>query len=735
MNKIRKLLNLPKAEISFRIREKLFAKFEHIQHVFNSDQLTPNSFNTKILNLDQIDIAHALMDNHQFPDRDLFFTEVYNKENRKERILKCGNAWRDEAEKILSEKLTLLGHEYQMPSNDTWHKDPKESGSWPKTFYTKVKNEEKIKSYDIKYIWELNRLQFLIVLAKAYWLTKDERYAQKIVSITTSWIANNRYNSGVNWTSSLELAVRALAWIWTFFLCRNSRHFTTDFQLLLFKSLFEHGKYIERHLSVYSSPYNHLIGEVAALHVIGALFSHLYDDAKRWERKAWGILVDQVEQQFHLDGLTIEQATFYHHFTLGFYLQSVMLRKINSKEVPAKVLTRLEKATEFAMYMTKPDGTLPMIGDIDNARSLYFSGLHTWDFCGFLAISAALFNRPDFKYRVEEHQEELLWLASDNVLGEYDKLEALPPPHTSLGFTKSGYYISRDSWKNTSNYLCFDCGEIADGLYPNAIPSAAHGHADALSFNLSVNGKSFLIDGGFFTYFGKLAWHKHFREEEAHNTVKIQNHRQAEYCGRLTWQCVKKPKLLNWKTTKIYDFVSGRIDYTPDVYHERKILYLKGKFWLVCDFVSAKNNAVESYLHFDPAVELSINENTNTLNAINNGANILVKLFQKNKIQAVKGGNDPSEGWVGLGYGIKSPGWRVRFKWDNYQDDLIIFPMLIIPRKDMNSSIEVEESELLDWPQKQFQSSFKIDKTHYSLIIDNAKNIKVTTAEEKIIIK
>ena len=293
----------------------------------------------------------------------------------------------------------------------------------------------------------------------------------------------------------------------------------------------------------------------------------------------------------------------------------------------------------------------------------------------------------------------------------------------------------RDTWQYNTNYLCFDCGEIADGLHKTAIPSAAHGHADALSFDLAAFGKSFLIDGGFFTYFGELEWHKYFRREEAHNTVKIKKHRQAEYCGRLTWQCVKRPNLLDWITTKKYDFVAGRIEYSHDVFHERKIIYLKGKFWFVCDFVSAKDSGVESFLHFDPAVELSITEHDNILIANNSDVSVFIKQFRSGQFQVDKGGPNPSEGWVGLGYGIKKPGWRVRFNWGNNQENLKISPMLIIPWRDKSCSIEMGKSELTLWPQKPFLSSFKIDKTHYSLIVDSERNITLTTGEDKITVK
>src|SRR5690554_905151 len=69
---------------------------------------------------------------------------------------------------------------------------------------------EDIKAYkDVKNIWEINRLQFLVPLAlnKNYKLIDD---------ILFSWEENNKYNYGINYYSNLEVAIRALSIYLTF---------------------------------------------------------------------------------------------------------------------------------------------------------------------------------------------------------------------------------------------------------------------------------------------------------------------------------------------------------------------------------------------------------------------------------------------------------------------------------------------------------------------------------------
>ena len=711
-NKFQKIRGMSLGEICFRLKENTITKKEHISYIKNK------YFNIKI----QKPIKQGETNN-------IFFTDTYahkNRVNLQKNFLNLKNNL-EQAEQILNGELVLLGENITLTEKTDWHNDPLEFVLWPLKFYTEVQKDKALKLCDIKYIWELNRHQFLVLLGMAYWFTGDEKYAKKAAQYILSWIEENPLNVGVNWTSSLELAVRSISWLWVVSLCRNSQHFGSEFNRQFLYSIYDQCHHIEKHLSLYSSPYNHYIGEAAALHVLGMKFSNVLKRAEKWETLGWEILVQECEKQFHVDGLTVEQATFYHHFTLGFYLQSILLRIINNKDVPDVVLNRVEKALEVSMYIALPDKTLPMIGDIDNARSLFFDLEHSWDFRGLLSLGAVLFKRSDFKHQSPDVTLEMTWLCSDKMIEDFIAMEICLPKETSKAFYSSGYFVSRDTWEDDSNYFCFDCGEIADGLHQSEIPSAAHGHADALSFALSAFGRNFLVDGGFFTYFGELEWHKYFRQEEAHNTVRVGNFRQAEYCGRLTWKKVKSPRLLTWETNSDYDFVAGRIDYSSEVFHERKLIYLKKKFWLVNDFVFSNHNDVESYLHFDPEVELIHDENSKIIVASIGEVGIVIQYFYNAEIQAIKGGFVPSDGWVGQGYGIKKPAWRVELKWEK-ASNLYLFPMLIVPYRNQAAHVEIYKNE---WSSSQGKIDFN------SLVDINGvdSSIKINAESNKIALK
>src|SRR5207253_6013962 len=98
-----------------------------------------------------------------------------------------------------------------------WHRDPVTGFQWPRRYWAEYDAVNAAPS-DSKVIHELNRHQHLPRLAKAFFLTGDERYAREAVAQIETWIAQNPRWGTVNWQSSLELAIRSISWMWTIFL-------------------------------------------------------------------------------------------------------------------------------------------------------------------------------------------------------------------------------------------------------------------------------------------------------------------------------------------------------------------------------------------------------------------------------------------------------------------------------------------------------------------------------------
>src|ERR1700726_157094 len=116
-----------------------------------------------------------------------------------------------EADDVCRHRFHLLGYEkLDYGENIDWHFDAVHNKRSPLLPWFKLDflNFEIIG--DHKVIWELNRHQHLVTLAKAYLLTGEQRYVQELCAQWYQWNKENPYAIGINWSSSLEVAFRTL---------------------------------------------------------------------------------------------------------------------------------------------------------------------------------------------------------------------------------------------------------------------------------------------------------------------------------------------------------------------------------------------------------------------------------------------------------------------------------------------------------------------------------------------
>lgn len=111
-------------------------------------------------------------------------------------------------------------------------------------------------------------------------------------------------------------------------------------------------------------------------------------------------------------------------------------------------------------------------------------------------------------------------LFNDGALDLVPALD-LPPARDGLSlFPETGYAVLR----RDGVWLAFDCGASAPSFLP------AHAHADALSFQLWIDGRPVVIDPGMPTYEpgAERDW---FRGTRAHSTVSVDGRDQFELWG------------------------------------------------------------------------------------------------------------------------------------------------------------------------------------------------------------
>ena len=122
--------------------------------------------------------------------------------------------------------LNIAGCTYEL--ND-WHTDFKSGFQWnPKTFYRDIAYANK-EGVDVKIPWELSRFQYLNLLGQAYILTKNKEFANEFSSQIVDWIECNPFGFGVNWSSTMDVAIRAVNWLVSMEYFSEEKIFSQDF--------------------------------------------------------------------------------------------------------------------------------------------------------------------------------------------------------------------------------------------------------------------------------------------------------------------------------------------------------------------------------------------------------------------------------------------------------------------------------------------------------------------------
>jgi hypothetical protein len=482
-----------------------------------------------------------------------------------------------QADNILAHRFDLLGYSglaYDAPID--WHLDSVHGRRAPRKAFYRVRYLDFDEVGDSKVTWELNRHQHFVILAKAYRLTGDPRYADEILRQWRHWRAENPYPIGINWSSSLEVAFRSLAWLWTYHMLLGASGLP-DFRQEWLRMFALHGRHIERYLSTYFSPNTHLLGEGVALFFLGVLCPEL-SSAQRWKNKGWQIVLDEARRQVGPDGFHFEQSAYYHVYALDFFLHSAILASVNGIPLPKEFEESLEKMLT-ALYLLGRCGPPPRLGDDDGGRLFDPQRNRAEDFLDPLATGSVLFNRGDYK-AASQLCEETIWLVGPEGVRRWDELESTPASMNSAALEASGLYLLASD--KPASQLVFDCG-------PLGAQSGGHGHADALSVTLRSRKHDLLIDPGAFEYIGEGRERNLFRGTAMHNTLCVDGLDQTEPTSAFSWRRLTHSKAENWIQGKSFDLIEGSHDgyqrLEQPVTHRRSVFSLKNGMYLVRDRV------------------------------------------------------------------------------------------------------------------------------------------------------
>jgi uncharacterized heparinase superfamily protein len=560
-----------------------------------------------------------------------------------------GDVYLADAERWLLHQASFFSLEdVSLGDRIDWHRDYASGNRGPMKYSALIDHRRGSTIGDVKYVWELNRLQQLVLLGLAFRQTANTAYRDEIIAQTLSWISSNPFMMGINWKSALEAALRLISWAYVTWLVGDQ--FPADFYDKLRTSIYQHQYFIAKFYSKHSSANNHLVGEMAGLYVASVIWP-FYPESNSWRSMARQTLVREISRQVHSDGVGSELSTEYQLFVLELFLMAAALGHAAADPFPEAFWQQINGMVTFLLAISDRNCNFPLFGDGDSGQVVAVPDTRQARARSLMRFCSGLSREANASpLHSDTRMTLLLWGQSPASL----PFRPRPACHADFRpFPEGGYYVlTAEQGRENAMMIVLDAGEL--GLPP----LCAHGHADALSFWLSYGGYEFLVDPGTFSY-EDGRWRNYFRGTAAHNTIRIDGQDQSVANGRFQWLHTARCEVHHAEESDEWIEVEASHDgykrLTDPVVHRRRLrLFKRSKDILIADrLVCAATHDVEIYFHFHENCSVRQRAICSFTAEIEN-FRLTMNMDPKLRYQVVRGSENPILGWVSRRYGVKT---------------------------------------------------------------------------------
>lgn len=425
-----------------------------------------------------------------------------------------------DAVEICKNTFSFLGKKHLYVGDEIpWTSDTNSGRTWPDNDYKKIDYMTSVDGSDVKWVWELSRFYQAFTLSKAYVITGNPIFLSEYKNQIKSWIKNNSYRKTVNWTCSMEVAIRSVNWLCGYSLVKEEVQRDKEFMEIFNESLLLHAIHIYTNLEKgYEYSNNHYLADLAGLAFLGLYFKNskpLSNLASKWIDYAIKELNKEVLKQIHLDGSSYECSTYYSKQILEILLHTTLMLRNNGYSLDERALMRIKHLSFFIRSSVKPNGLSPLIGDCDDGRFLVLSNYSNFDprnFLEVLALSSELFGEDLLREYRSRAIEASFWISGEESKSYKEATFEKKDVHSF----SSGFHFFR----NGNVYLAARSGPMS---YHGR---GGHSHNDQLSFELSIFGNDIIVDPGTYVYTGSEDMRNLFRGSSMHNSPFLENQEQ-----------------------------------------------------------------------------------------------------------------------------------------------------------------------------------------------------------------
>ena len=334
-------------------------------------------------------------------------------------------------------------------------------------------------------------------------------------SLVHRWIRENRAGVGAGW-DSYPTSLRITNWV-KWMLATEQDQQALDSLATQVRWL---GKRLETHLLG-----NHLWANVKGMVVAGLFFEG--SEADEWRNRGLGILLSELDEQILADGGHFERTPMYHAIILEDILDLVQLSEVFPGVLPSPVVAQLKavatRMLRWLKVMSHPDGLVSFFNDAA------FGVAAPWSVLADYAESVGV----DVDRRALQ------------------PLESLPD---------SGYVRLEN---DRATVLC-DVAPVGPDYQP------AHAHADTLSFEMSIDGRRVIVNGGTSTYTAGPERTRQ-RSTAAHSTVEIDNANSSDVWGG--FRVARRARPFDVKTGSSAHGVWAEAAHDGYMHHPRRVVH------------------------------------------------------------------------------------------------------------------------------------------------------------------
>lgn len=462
---------------------------------------------------------------HSYPASDRGKSDMYTLYNRGER---------DKADLLLENTFDFERYEpVQFEEPLTWREDPYNERYWRFLYYSLR--------------WE----RHLLTVGRE---TGRDIYFEKAAETIESFL-----DEGVDeehaWDDNHAAAFRAMMLTNAWWKLRQHNELGRGLSEKILSSISEHAEFLTdpRH---YEEGTNHAVTQAAALYLLGNNFPDL-PGAGEWKELGRERLDLGLASIIGLDGVIVENAPYYHFYTLEKYWEIYRYTNEQDLTISDDFNEKIARMVEYSTHILNPRNDMPLLG-ASIPRTITKSG----------------------EFREIANQNERF----DYVLTQGKRGAA--PPRQNVFFNSAGQMIMRSGWGQKVPYtdeahLVFDMGPYRTD----------HSDLDALTFSLYGKGGRIIRDTGLYTYETDNKFYNYFHGTRGHNTVVVDGLNQSR----------GEPEVGASGEGEGYVFQSALHNLYPGVEHKRGVLLIEGSAVVVVDELnSLTTHLYEQMFHLPP---------------------------------------------------------------------------------------------------------------------------------------